>query len=343
MWLAIFFSVSTAVALESKYFDVDCDALDPQVKADVSQLVNTKLNSGKTVRIAGKCGLKNSIILRRNQEVELTSHAVLTYAPDVLKSPIEKSAIVLESDSTLSGEGKLVDSTQANSTTAILVVGQRVKLQVREIMGFETGVHLCSQCRDQDSESVSAAQIHVRLLNVTLRGIVLNAMRQGSVMFNQVKMDRYWVSFFRPRWEESIGIVLESESPHVPIGNRFSGSIESANVGMKLSGKYNRVDGLRFELLRKNEQLQITRSSAATLKVVETSFGERDCSKRLKNMAIITSGNWWFSERGRRIDLSLFPNSDPNINSDLQIQYENCLDPGHKALVSFGVEGRDIP
>ncbi len=194
------------------------------------------------------------IIIGENSSTSYPTDAKTLYVPANTTIEFDRgsssfSAIELRSNGNLIGEGKIVmkDATWSWSQgkAAVMVNGQYAKLDFGTIEGFEYGISMGGETGIQGCN----LKVKYFLNNVIL--VVINPNGDGWVNQNYIHIDGMHTDGGRrshSAWANSCGIYMDpGVSPHMPNMNTFSGHIEGMNIGIKLTGKFNRLEGLRLE------------------------------------------------------------------------------------------------
>ena len=226
------------------------------------------LNPNKTYRIT------NTLVVGANEALFVPNNATLLF-----DSPTASiAAVEVQGTGKLYGTGTIESNRSSwdnqNPQFGVLLSGSQANVDIGYIDSFEWGVYLRGA-----SQGSAYNDVKVGTIVNSIQAVKLDATGTGWVNQNYIHVSRLTIWSDRKsadptNWNRSFGIYMDSHTVYAPNANRFSGSIEGVKTGMYLTGNYNRLDGLRFELTGGDPLVQIE----------DTTNGDG------------TSYNWWFGE-----------------------------------------------
>ncbi|MCK4663567.1 MAG: tail fiber domain-containing protein [Bacteroidales bacterium] len=244
----LFFGIILNAFSQSIWLNVDDYGAVGNGNTDDSQIINKVLNkcNGIVCLSSGKTYLINStLIINDNKYLYIPSGTILLYS-----GPDNTPAITINRGGTLEGYGKLKSNNGIinNKHYGLLISSSESKVDFGTIFGFKYGVYLWG-----NGQGCAYNNIKIREIQKCVQAVKLYASNKGWVNQNYIHIDRVhmWTGYYNyPFWLNTYGIHMDYDSTttHIPNANRFSGSIENVNTGIRLCGKWNRLDGLRLEL-----------------------------------------------------------------------------------------------
>lgn len=254
------------------------------------------LNPSKTYRIT------NTIVVGDGETLYIPKGSTLLF--DSPSSNI--AAVEIQGGGKVYGSGTIQSNRSswdsANPQYGVYLTGSQGTLDIGNVENFEYGAYLMGANQGSAYNNVKIGS----LLN-SIQGVKLDATGTGWVNQNYIHVDRLtiWSDYETNdpiNWANSYGIYIDSHTSNAPNANRFSGSIEGVKTGMRLTGNYNRIDGMRFELNNGTDTI---------VDIENTSNGDAP------------SYNWWFGEYA-------------NIDWNTQIAGGAKT---QRALIGYGIRG----